>query len=310
MYNTSVLAGACVHERSFGMNKKITRRAVLGTAIAGLVAAPFVMLGFRRRRSFDMNFAYGKIEIPLDQIDSDLPVSERVKALEAFEKERNRWLLFRGVEGDVHLKKTLLASGQDVSEDGYFQLKFDLRLPSDSMRGEHAPHDVQMSLSESKGGPLRWGIRWRGRLGGRPEMLGDDSGSFGSHEVFTLFAPLIIQGLTAVPNELLMELLPLLRLSADSTAGSFELGANSTKTQDGMLIPTLKFVAGYYFGHVPKRLPNVPYPVCTMTDAEQSGSFSFPKKFELKPVANGGVLADGQNEELSVVFANPAVFAT
>jgi hypothetical protein len=297
------------------MDKKITRRVAIGTVIGGLAVAPFVMWGFRGRRSFDMDFVYGRIPVLPENIDSDLPLSERVKALEIFERERNRWLSFRGMEGTVQLKRTFLATREEeVSEEGFLHVSFDLREPSNTRDGEHAPHNLRMSFSESKNAPYHWAVGWRGRVGGRPdEMSGTNGTNFGAEDVYTLLLPFLISGLTAVPNALLSELVSasamrLFRCMENVGAVTYVFGASTTLTSDGYLIPTYKFTDGHFSGYVPKRLPNAIYPKYRVTRIEESDGFPFPVEFESGFVANGNRLTDSLNTRLSIVFKDIRLF--
>jgi len=71
-----------------------------------------------------------------------------------------------------------------------------------------------------------------------------------------------------------------------------------------VLIPTWKFTEGHLSGYIPARKPNSSYPDCSMDNTEQSGDFLFSRRFEMKPIANGGKLSDGLDAILTMDFAN------
>ena len=90
------------------MGKKITRRVVLGTAIAGLAVGPFFIKALRNPRNLDG----GLVELAKSlEKESGMPLSGILQSVDWFMSERDRWIGLREMSAVASFRVTVQVSG-------------------------------------------------------------------------------------------------------------------------------------------------------------------------------------------------------
>ncbi|MDR1383204.1 MAG: hypothetical protein LBJ67_05070 [Planctomycetaceae bacterium] len=95
------------------MNKKVTRRVVLGTVTAGLAAGPFVMWYFRQGASKLSYYTPFEIDVKKIQTYTDLSEKDIRRAYEIFFSERQKWEKFKGFKADVKITTEIKEASND-----------------------------------------------------------------------------------------------------------------------------------------------------------------------------------------------------
>ena len=160
------------------IDKKMTRRAVLGTAIAGLVASPFVIRALREPKHIPVVAPYGKIDVEPGAIGSELTPEEVRESFDALSLARDSFLKFRGFTGNIQVdyntSGTVFPKGE--SESGYFSLHVDLADPMRS-NGGVAVTKVDMKFSPQKGAAPVWTFLLNGtRSPENPPVINNETG--------------------------------------------------------------------------------------------------------------------------------------
>ena len=167
------------------MDKKITRRAVLGTAVAALAVSPFVIRSLRKQQGLEdflYDTHYGHIDVTNKGFLSDVTQGEVKEAFDILFRERDAWLKFRKFSGDVVL--TQGNSDQTVEASLLFEL-----LPSSKMLGEGFPWVYRFTCKDKITKNQLW-VYTLDRSGGRgnvehlegkeikTEIIGNQAGVF------------------------------------------------------------------------------------------------------------------------------------
>ena len=138
------------------MDKKITRRAVLGTAVAALAAGPFAIRSLRGKRGLDSE--YGRLLELAGSVGSDLSPTDVLGAVELFSEERDRWLSLRGVSALVSFRVSA-----------------------------HLKDDVSNTVSLGLDGPMSWSLVNSNKNGRYPFVFKLESRGSGSGQMPWIF---------------------------------------------------------------------------------------------------------------------------
>lgn len=266
------------------MDKKITRRVVLGTAIGGLAAANAYLLFFRsagvRPIYFDELSLYGESRLAPEDVTSDLSPQDVNKALGVLKKERDMWLKVRGVEGRINIVcETTYAdqqAAQRLEDAGYVSLSFDL-LPSTDGR-LYLPSDVKLTYQANKESKPVWEFTLGRRDGeGSGDFSGAEISSISHAELFTILTlPLAVLSLT---NNVVKEVRDQMRVARNRNAraqpDSYVFESTGKPIADGLL-PTFGFTNGHFSEFIPKRRAGEPAPTISLTNTTVVNGVAFP----------------------------------
>jgi hypothetical protein len=266
------------------MDKKITRRVVLGTAIGGLTAANAYLFFFRsvgvKPIYFDELGLYGEPHLAPGDVTSDLSPREVEKALGVLKTERDMWLTVRGVEGRINIVRETTYADQRAAlrleEAGHVSLSFDLQPSTDGRL--YLPSDVKLTYGANKESKPVWEFTLGRRDGEGPgDFSGSEISSISHAELFTfLTLPLAVLSLT---NNVVKEVREQMRVTRNRKAGaqpdSYMFESTGKPIADGLL-PTFGFTNGHFSEFIPKRREGEPAPTLSLTNPTVVNGVAFP----------------------------------
>ncbi len=263
------------------MDKKISRRVALGMAIGGLTAGALFLRSSRRPELAGPN-PYGKIDVPPD-IDSDLSADDVQRAFEVLQEERDMWLRFRGVVGKIQTVKETVHpdthAPETVVDEGYVSWSFDLEPSTNERRGMLVPTNSRLVYSDAENGTPAWTFAFARRDSrSRGEFTGKEIGGVRHGELYSLLA--LPTSLLTLVNGSVKEMAAAWKVGPNSKAStepdSYVFESNGTPISEGVLLPAIRFVNGHFSGYIPKRMPNTPFPVVSLTDQVLDKGIAFP----------------------------------
>ncbi|GHT17001.1 hypothetical protein FACS1894189_2100 [Planctomycetales bacterium] len=258
------------------MDKKISRRVVLGTAIGCLVAGPFVVRALRKKNSlgYIVEKPYDKFVVDPRIVDSALPKDELEKAFDMFFAERDMWLSFRGIRGRISITtespEPLNNSVPKVCQ-GFVQLNL-VNVVHDGNRGR-VPFDTELIFSKSQDDSPEF-TYFSDRNKNKNELKGDQAPCFDpsfvsqllviSSEIFSGFSNTVIRDMVTG------------YWTITEKNGAYVFKSNEKLTNDGCLAPELEITNGHINKFVPKRYAGKPYVVISFESLTESNGFSYP----------------------------------
>lgn len=286
------------------MDKKITRRVVLGTVVAGLAVSPFLIRAFRAKNINTVG-SYDHFEVPLGAVSTKLPPEEVQKAFDILQQERSRWQKFRSLSGNIVLNsmtyRERMEAPQKESVNGYITLQMKYVDTDDSASGMRCIDDFVLTYAADEISPSSWTfcVNNQGATRSRKVRLeGEEVPGVHRKGLFSLFYQTI--DIPNIPNLDFTTLLPGWELSRVEDSGTpvYLLSANGTLFgEEGTLAPTFKFTEGAILEYGHKAVPTEPRVIFTREDWKMVNGFYFPKKI--------GFYADNDNRPLPVDWDVP-----
>jgi hypothetical protein len=271
-----------------GMDKKKWTRRVALSTIAGGLATGAVLLRALRGPKFQEVEPYGTIDVPPTKITSDLSSSDVRKAFKILDAEREMWMRFRGVAGNVQiLSKTVPSEGKELevsTTTGYVSLRFGL-INSTGGDGGTRPANVEMIYSQTENSDPLWkfsmekskpatGNKFEGK-----DIEPIDHGTFYG----MLTGPFAI--MSGLPNRVIGSILGLWKVSRESDTpperDAFVFHSNNKLLPVGDLLPSITLVDGHLVKLIPRRTPGQPYPILSFEDYVAQQPVSYPTKITL-----------------------------
>jgi len=262
------------------MDKKITRRAVLGTILGGLIAGPFIIRSLRSSKEIDLS-QYSEIVIKEGDYGAGVTPEQIERAFGRLIDMRSEWLKFRGVSG-------LIKVSAEANEKGVVQQLhdpiigfIDLRL-SDSEnvpaknRIQTFPTKAHLTFSNNEAGTRRWEA-FLDHPSGKYRFEGDPKDNSDVPRTITQILTLLsLEIFPDLPNDTLTRTSQLWEIHGEDDHWSFS--PSKVLTGDQAFMPEFVVESGLLKRFVGKKVKGRPYPVFLLEDYVSKDGFQYPTK--------------------------------
>jgi len=276
------------------MKKIITRRVAIGTALGGMIAANIglILSRYLRGPKLDEVDAYGKIDIPPDQITSALSSEEIEKAFNVLQREREMWLKFRGVAGRIDIINKTKSPGKQepkvLANKGYVSLSLDLQSfaagPMSLEGGTVHPVNVEMVYADTQNSDPVWRFNIaKSNTLNSEKFVGRDIESIRHAILYSLLtAPMV--PMLSLSNLALARILGSWEVSRDGISSpnheAYVFKSNGKPISD-RLLPALSLADGHLVKMIPGRSAGKPYPIFSFQNHADQNGISYPTKITL-----------------------------
>ncbi|GHT14700.1 hypothetical protein FACS1894170_11900 [Planctomycetales bacterium] len=267
------------------MNSKITRRAVLGTVVGGLVAASFLGRALRKSTTIE-TFPYAKLDDLPIHFDTNLTSEDINKALCVLMDERGKWLTFRGMSGKIQVTAEIVEGEKKLPPPPLVSGFLTLQLVPNSGKGVsdvdliEFPWEHCLTLRDESEGVERWSFTYN-RKTRKSNFKGIKSDDTDAPRVISQILTLPLEVFTNFPNVTLIGaqgLWEITREENSTDAGAYIFRSNKKLTGDNVLMPSFVFKNSHLCEFSGKRKKDIPFPVLCLDNYLTINGFSYPTK--------------------------------
>ncbi len=268
------------HAGNSVMDKKITRRAVLGTIIGSLIAGPFVVRALRSPKKIELS-SYSEIAIRDGDYGGDVTPDQIERAFNFLIGVRSEWLKFRGVSG-------LVKVSAEANENGVVQQLhdpiigfLDLRLsnPQEVATNVHLqpfPQKARLSFSDDKTGEKRWEAFFD-HSSGEYRFEGDSKDDTDvPRTIMQILTLLSLEIFPDLPNNTLKQSSELWEIHGKDDHWSFS--PSKVLTGDKAFMPEFVVENRLLKKYIGKKFEKQPYSVFLLDDYVSKNDFQYPSK--------------------------------
>ena len=264
------------------MDKKITRRVVLGIAIGGLVAGPFAIRFYRNKRGHNIvsEDRYAEVDFLPDFATSEASKDNLKEAFDVFMSERKRWLQFRGISAQIKIDSHYTAQGsnaQDIklADAGYLDMIFTEISPKSE--DVFFPYKYDLAYSQPKGKNI-WTYEFD-RNSNEAKFSGKKIEAANPKMISEILANQF-EFFSDMTNVNVQNALSLWNVEVDSNdPRSFSFASNGELTSDGFSLPKIVFRNGHLSEFHSKSKQGRPVSVSSYEEYVDCGGFFAPSKY-------------------------------